>query len=963
MIAPSASHTRATVAPVETFVALDLETTGLNTDRDDIIEIAAVRFTKDEVLGEFSTFVRPEIELPLRVTQITGITPADLAGAPALRDVLDSFAAFVGDSPIVGHSVGFDLRFLMRRGILANAVSLDTYELATVVLPRAGRYSLRHLCALLALVNEQAHRALADAHAHRQLFQRLTHEAANLPLEVLDAITRVSEGSGWSLARVFVGALAEARAGADPFDLLPLPAKPAGPPEGGTIAQVSEGPASYAGGDDSATVDSVEFRHRSRPAPLDLPALEALLAPGGAMDNAMGAFEDRPGQRDMLRHVASAFDDAARLFVEAGTGTGKTLAYLLPAASWAVTNGGRVVVSTHTIALQEQLIGNDIPMAAQLVPGLRAALLKGRSHYLCRTRLAGLGRRTGLDADGARAAAKILAWAHVTTAGDRAEIRLQPEEMAIWRSVCAEDDACSGGRCPYARAGTCWVHRARRRAEASHIVVVNHALLISDMRAEGRVLPPYDRLIIDEAHHLEDVATDALGFRCSPAGVSDLLADISPRGRRLMARVEAAAVTLDMPVDGRAEVRDAAGRMADTAGAAVTNADAMFAALKRFHRERSEGAADLRLTAAVRSDPSWLDVETAWELLDGGLGELEPGLGALTVALAPFQDALLDPGLPADLSSVRRDLGALRRELGAIVSSPGRSDVAWVATGGRDKLALARAPLTVGGVLGRRLFADKETVVLTSATLRDSEGFDLIRDRLGLPEADAAVVASPFDFATAALLYLPNDMPDPYHTDHGAALSRAIIDLAGAAHGRTLVLFTSHSELREVYHRVRGPLAEAGIAVLGQGIDGTRHNLLEGFRDPETRTVLMGTRSFWEGIDVPGESLSCLVITRLPFEVPTDPVFAARSETFDDPFREYALPGAVLRFRQGFGRLIRTATDRGVVTVLDSRILSRAYGEVFLDALPPVQRRVGPLSGLGAVAHQFLEETLEETTP
>jgi DNA polymerase-3 subunit epsilon/ATP-dependent DNA helicase DinG len=694
-----------------------------------------------------------------------------------------------------------------------------------------------------------------------------------------------------------------------------------------------------------------------RQAPLDVDALEGLLSHGGALADEMGSFEDRPSQREMLRAVAGAFDDAARLFVEAGTGTGKTLAYLLPAASWAVAGGGRVVVSTHTIALQEQLIAKDLPLTAKLVPGLQTTLLKGRSHYLCRSRLAGLGRRRGLDADGARAAAKILAWALLTSTGDRAELRLQPEEMGVWRSVCAEGDACTVGRCPYARAGTCWVHRARRRAESSHIIVVNHALLISDMQAEGRILPPYDRLIIDEAHHLEDVATDQLGFRCTPAGVAELLADVGPKGRRLMPRVEAVGAVLDMPELGRAEVQEAARRLAEVGATAEGEAAAVFRLLKHFHRERAEGAADLRLTAAVRNDPSWLEVEEAWQRLDDAFAQIEPGLGALAAALAPFQENLSDPGLTADLSSVRREVASLRREMGTIIAKPGRSDVAWSSAGGRDKLALARAPLTVGNVLGRRLFADKETVVLTSATLRDSEGFDLIRDRLGLPEADAVAVESPFQYASAALLYLPNDMPDPYHTEHAAALGRALVDLASAAEGRTLVLFTSHSELKAAYHLVRGPLGDAGIAVLGQGIDGTRHNLLEGFRDPQIRTVLMGTRSFWEGIDVPGESLSCLVIARLPFDVPTDPVFAARSELFDDPFGEYALPMAVLRFRQGFGRLIRTATDRGVVVVLDSRILSRAYGETFLDALPPVQRRVGPLASAGAAARQFLEES------
>jgi DNA polymerase-3 subunit epsilon/ATP-dependent DNA helicase DinG len=426
-----------------------------------------------------------------------------------------------------------------------------------------------------------------------------------------------------------------------------------------------------------------------------------------------------------------------------------------------------------------------------------------------------------------------------------------------------------------------------------------------------------------------------------------------------MPRVEAAVAALTAEADFKKDVTDLAARVTEAGYSASGHAAGAFSQLKLFHRERAEGESDIRLTPAVRADPSWQEVEMEWDALDLLLEDVLRGLDIIVTSLAPFHDELLDPALPADLFAVRRDLAELRRELAAIIGRPGANDVCWVTSGGREKLSLSRAPLDVSEVLSRRLFADKETVILTSATLRDSEGFGLISQRLGVPDADSAVVPSPFDYASNVLLYLPNDMPEPYHTDHGAAVCRAIVDVAGAARGRTLVLFTSHAELRDAYHKVRGPLGDAGIAVLGQGLDGSRHNLLEGFRDPDTRTVLMGTRSFWEGIDVPGESLSCVVITRLPFEVPTEPVFSARADTFEDSFGEYALPSAVLRFRQGFGRLIRSATDRGVVVVLDKRIQTRAYGEVFLESLPPVRQRVGTLGELGGAVARFLSDSGE----
>jgi DNA polymerase-3 subunit epsilon/ATP-dependent DNA helicase DinG len=326
----------------------------------------------------------------------------------------------------------------------------------------------------------------------------------------------------------------------------------------------------------------------------------------------------------------------------------------------------------------------------------------------------------------------------------------------------------------------------------------------------------------------------------------------------------------------------------------------------------------------------------------------------LATAFAAIHDQIPDAGLAADLAAAQRDARDLFRGLDRIVADPKPDDVTWVSRGGRERLALHRAPLYVGDLLARRLFGDKETVVLTSATLRAGDDFELVRDRLGLQDGDAAVVASPFDYAAASLLYIPNDIPEPGEAGYGRAVQGALAELAVAVGGRTLVLFTSHSELRAAYHAIRGPLGERGISVLGQGLDGSRTSLLSGFRDPNVKSMLLGTRSFWEGIDVPGPALSCLVIARLPFEVPTDPVFAARSETFDEPFYDYAVPRAVLRFRQGFGRLIRTVQDRGVVIVLDRRALTKPYGRVFLDALPPIRRRFGPIHAAASTAERFL---------
>ncbi len=674
------------------------------------------------------------------------------------------------------------------------------------------------------------------------------------------------------------------------------------------------------------------------------------------MEELLPGYEDRPGQRDMLRQVAAAFNRGDHVLVEAGTGTGKTIAYLLPAAAWAAANDRHVVVATHTVALQQQLVANDVPLVERLLGrDLRVVVLKGRSHYLCRSRLASLRHRRDLDPDALRGAVKILVWAHATNTGDRAELMLQPDELATWRSVSADGDACTAARCRFAADGECWVHLARRAADAAHLVIVNHALLVSDMLVDRRLLPPHDRLIIDEAHHLEEVATQSLGFEGSENALRELIAELVKGGRRVLPRVSAAVAAMDLEDDQRAALWDATSALEDLAKRAGPLAGAFFGAVEALHKEHGDGRSpDLRLTAAARSNPAWLEAEMAWDVLDSVLKPLVTGLANLVAAVQAVAEDSLDPGLPADLGSARRELADLRRGLAAIIENPSPERVAWVSRAGRSRTSLRSAPLHVGDTLSRRLFGAKETLVLTSATLRAGEDFSLVRDRLGLAEAEGIVVPSPFDYATSTLLLLPTDIPEPYHTNHRAAVARALVELGTAVEGRTLVLFTSHGELRDAYHKVRGPLGELGIAVLGQGLDGSRHSLLTAFRNPEVKTMLLGTRSFWEGVDVPGPSLSCLAIARLPFDVPTDPIIAARAETFEEPFDEYAVPQAVLRLRQGFGRLIRSTTDRGVVAILDRRILTKTYGHAFLDALPPARRQDVPVSSLGVAARHFL---------
>jgi DNA polymerase-3 subunit epsilon/ATP-dependent DNA helicase DinG len=901
------------------YVAIDLETTGLNADRDAIIELAAVRFGAGGVTDTFQSLLRPAVQVPLRVLQLTGISAPDLAMAPAPSDVLPAFADFIGDRLLVGHSIGQDVAFLRRAGLALGQGQIDTFELATVLLPGMGRYGLSHLVERLGLpVARDAHRALADAQMHRLLFEALLARAAGLPRPILAAAAELAERvPSWQLGPIFSRALtsegvADAKASVEPWPAPNDEAWPDAPPGSGPDGDP------------------------------DPERLEGLLAPGGRLESlAPAAYEDRPVQRRMLRAVARTFAEEGQLLVEAGTGTGKTLAYLLPAAAWAA-RGEPVVVATHTVALQEQILRQDLPLARRILDWpLRAEVLKGRSHYLCRSALERFLRRPQLDAVGARFAAKLLIWSRMTRSGDRAELLLPPEEQALWRQVSAEH-GCPTGGCSASGAGACWLPQARARAAAADLVLVNHALLLADHGADRSLLPAYRRLVIDEAHHLEEAATHALSIGVDRGSLEALLVELQAVDGPLalaLATVES---------DARA-ARPQAARVQAAAETARGAAAACFTELDHFLAEVQGGrhAGEVRFTEGLRRQAAWLGLELAVETLLDRLAAVLAQLDALEGSLAAAAQV--------PLRRPRTALEGMVAGLDRIVLRPRRDQVSWAARTDTGRAALHAAPLDVSAPLADGVFRDLRGLVLTSATLRAGDDFEFLRERLGLPDAEGLALEAPFDLRSTLLVCAPADMPPPQAPDYQPCLDQTLIQLARASAGRMLVLYTSHAGLRRSYHAIRQPLGDAGIVVIGQGLDGPRHHLVETLRRGDHPTVLLGTRSMWEGIDVPGEALSVVVIARLPFDVPTDPVFQARAERFDDGFLQYAVPQSVLRFRQGLGRLIRGSRDRGVAVILDSRFHGRGYGQLFQEALPDCATSSASRTDVAAIARDFLE--------
>lgn len=716
----------------------------------------------------------------------------------------------------------------------------------------------------------------------------------------------------------------------------------------------------------------VEIPHARRQTMLNTADIERDLGPDGAIAALHARYEDRASQRAMASAIARIYNAGGVGLLEAGTGVGKSLGYLVPALRWAAANGERTVVSTNTINLQEQLVGKDLPFLARALSDqkVRFALLKGWRNYLCLSRLdQAAGGAAHLFDDGqADELTSLAQWASRTSDGSLADLP-NPPRAEVWDEVSAEPDVCTRMKCTYF--DKCFVFKARRAAAEADVIVVNHHLLLSDLAVrraaqnweDAAVLPAYGRLVIDEGHHLEDAAASHLGITVTRRGLQRLDSRLDRRGKGLLpalaARLAAkrdllSSASLDL-VETRlapavAELREKSGVLCDLLETWLAN----------------NGGGVVRLTHAFASDEIWQQGLSV--ALQGTLGAIEQQRQGLELIRDRIEgsEALGEEFAPLlnELRGVTRRLQAFGDGLSRALAPPPDDDsIRWLELRGRERtIAISSVPLDLAPILRDDLFKRLESAIVTSATLTASTGdvaarsrrFDFLASRLGLDDATltptTAVFPSPFDFPTQARLVIPTDIPAP-NADadgHRRAVTQIVLDVADASNGGLFVLFTSHREVRQLAAELRARGVDRRWPLLVHGEE-SRDVLLDRFREAG-QAVLVGTASFWEGVDVPGDALRGLVIAKLPFRVPTEPVTAAQCEAIEarggNSFAEYMLPHASLRLKQGFGRLIRTSTDRGVVVVCDPRLVSKRYGRGMLDELPPARREIGPWSKL-----------------
>jgi ATP-dependent DNA helicase DinG len=927
-------------------VALDLETTGLDSRSDAIIEIGAVRFEGSRVVDEFTTLINPGKHIPEFISSLTGISDEMVRQAPHIRDVLGELEVFVGDTPILGHNIRFDLSFLKKFKLFEFNETIDTYEMAAVLMPSASRYNLGALGQQLGIPLPATHRALDDARVTAAAFQLLFAQAYELPTDLLTEIVRYSEPIEWDGGWAFQQAL-QARAHAG------VQAK--------QTRHKKEKASLFEEQNEKSKAPPLQVPKET--IPIDAEEVASVLEHGGLFSRFFKSYEYRPEQVEMLRAVANALSYGQHLMVEAGTGVGKSFAYLVPAALFALQNNTRVVVSTNTINLQDQLYKKDIPeLCAALGLDLRYALLKGRSNYLCPRRLELLRHRSPANADELRVLAKVLVWMLHNSSGDRTEINLTgPSERDVWVHISAEDDACTSETCLERTGGACPFFLAKQKSLNAHILIVNHALLLTDVAVGNRVLPEYEHVIIDEGHHLEAATTDALSFHLTQFDLDRLIREAGGTNSGILGYMLSAIRNQIRPSDF-AILNQKAERATDLIYRLQEQARIFFEALAEFIAFQREGHAvssysyQERILTATRTQPGWDAVEIAWgaasetlALLITVLGEIQKGAAELySDGVEALEDVI------SNMGNLYRRLNEAESTVGSMIFNPAADYVYWVEVNpNNNRMALNAAPIRIGTLVEKYLWHEKRCVILTSATLTTHGEFNYVRNTLSADEADELALGSPFDYEGSALLYIANDIAEPNAPDYQHQLDRTLIQLCKASGGRALVLFTSYAQLKRTSKNISGPLAQSDITIYEQGEGASPNALLESFKSSE-RAVLLGTRSFWEGVDIPGEALSVLVIVKLPFAVPSDPLVAARSETFEDPFNEYHLPEAILRFRQGFGRLIRTQSDRGVVVILDRRVLTKAYGKMFIESLPQCTVKVGALAELPRAATKWL---------
>lgn len=932
-----------------TFIALDTETTGLQAHSNRIIEIAAIRYQNGVEVDRFEQLIHPGRGIPEEITRLTGISDDDVIDAPTFRDCMTEFLHFLGNSPIVGYNVNFDIGFLESEfkrcdphkeftdPLSSKWLRSDAWDamiLTRMLFPYLDGYNLGTVANHFQIPLDRAHRAAEDAKATGELFLIVLDELCHRELEPLALAVELTTAVKHSMASLFQGVLKAKQKGVFETDRL--------------LLNQMNLPSNIIG----KAVISEDGQSRRA---IDAERIIEDFSDDGPLSKRITDYESRPEQMDLARDVIDALNESKLLVAEAGTGTGKSLAYLLPSIRYAIENrsaDGRVLVSTNTKNLQDQLFYKDLPTIQPLVPDdFMAVLLKGKGNYLCldKWKRTLVDERIQLSDRDVDKILPLLYWAAATQTGDIAENNAFNVERntGIWSRFIAENNYCYGRKCPHF--SECYLMQVRNASRQADLVVVNHSLVFSNLNNDNSLIGPFKHVVLDEAHNIERVATDYLGgeftfYQCQRIARhlrhqrGKQLSGILPKLHRQLGLVQ---FELEDSIYEGMQVRVEA--LDDAVDTFQKVYPLFFDELSHFLRGKQRDASEkIRFhDGASFFRPIQTHIDQMLDAIDSLAGPLQD----LTEMLNEMPESVYDSMIQVlqDLRSRAQDMIQINVAFTMLINGGLENYVFWAEAhtrNDRNDASLKCAPLDVGQLLHPLFFDQLESAVLCSATMTVNQDFQYVRNRIGLDRVDhtrqlETRVGSPFEYDRQMKLSVTRFLPDPGHRNFNLELARFIARVARLRQNGILVLFTSYATMDQIHRLLEAEQLPRRILV--QGRHGSRSALTHMMRtDPSG--MLLGTDSFWEGVDLAGKSVETLIITKLPFAVPSEPVIAAKMDAIrqqaGNPFMDFSLPEAVIKFRQGFGRLIRTKSDVGEVIVTDHRVVTKRYGRSFLNSLP-----------------------------
>lgn len=919
------------------FVVFDLETTGTDSYLDRIIEIAAVRYKDGKVVSKFVHLIDPETEISENISILTGITNDDVKGKPRIDDILPEFIRFTGDSPLVGHNINFDLSFINVNLqahdsilMLGSSSFYDTLLLSQIFFPvEVSNHRLSSLTEYFGFKSDNLHRAYNDCEATGYLFLKIIEKAVASNESTVKKLVEVSGKSELIYIKEFLNNLAN-------YFLRTSFGR-----------KIKEKPRPF-----SAT--NVLLRD-SEPDDDELYELskddlsDKIFGPGGAFEKNIATYEYREEQLVMSRKCAEVLKEDKILVCEAGTGVGKSFAYLVPSIVFSLLNRDRIIVSTNTKNLQEQIFFKDLPVLHELFrSSFKAVLLKGRNNYICRNRYERILNHPDdyLSEEEYEKFMPLIYWADRTVTGDIEENNgfKMGFSRFLWNKLRSDKGFCSGKKCP--KYNSCYLQNVRKNAFKSDLVIINHSLLFSDMASENAVLGSYAHLVIDEAHNVENAATKYLGFEFNYFIMKNLLNRINYNNRQgINIRIERTAsylstdketvMTLNEQLLEKAKnTHDQTKSIFDLASSSILskhNSGSQFINIKNRYYDIYE---------VLTSEKENISLKFLFEDLLSILRRLD----AVFNMEAEKNHELDD--ISAEIKSVLSQAEEAAESYGFFLNSKRDNFVFWyevTASPGKENIYLYAAPLNVSELLRTDLYDNLKSIIFTSATLTIESRFKYMLKKLGLDEyeddrIETLMLGTPFDLRSQLKIVAPSFIASPKNAAvYEKDITEILKHLCEDHDNGTLVLFTSYYQMNNVFNSIKSHFVKKDRIVAVQNKDMSRTNLIKQFRSVRN-SFLFGTDSFWEGIDVPGDALHTLVISKLPFAVPTEPVVQARTEELEkngiDSFMGYSVPETILKLKQGIGRLIRHRNDRGIILILDSRVVNTRYGRAFLNSLP-----------------------------